>query len=74
MKITTQVVVDTWKQMVAAGAIVSCERVAIELEEKGFPRIRRQNIRYHLLKTEEGKELLKTAKPIRHYDRQPRTT
>jgi len=69
MKITNRLCIDVWKQLVAAGRPASSERVAIELYEKGYPSVSRQTIRYHLLKTEEGQELLKTAKPIRHYDR-----
>ncbi len=67
-RITNRLIIDIWNQMLASGELVSCERMAIELEKRGYPRIRRQNIRYHLRKTEEGRELLANVKPIRHFD------
>ena len=64
-RITNRIIIDVWNQMLAAGKLASCERVAIELEKKGYPRIRRQSIRFHLKKTEEGRALLSEVKPIR---------
>lgn len=64
MKPTTTTILAMWKQMMTEGKRVSCRRVALRLETEGYDPRDRQTIRYHMLKTKEGRELLKTARPV----------
>ena len=64
MKPNTNTILAMWKKLAAAGKLVSCQRVANQLETEGYDHRDRQTIRYHMRKTKEGRELLKTARPM----------